>query len=285
MKLNGILKEYHRKLLHLYPPREVQAIISLILETYLKIKPFELTFHRNDLLHDAERTLLLNMLADLETGKPIQYIIGETLFYNVTIMVNEHVLIPRQETEELVDWIIKDYKYEKKTIRIMDIGTGSGCIAIALAKNIPQSKVLAIDISAEALLVAKNNAEINEVEINVKRMNILECKQMSEEYDVLVSNPPYITQSEKVMMHQNVRNYEPASALFVSDKHPLIYYEAICNFAQQHLKKKGILYLEINERFGKNIVQLLKKASFTNVTLRKDLNGKDRMIKAVRSDE
>lgn len=281
MKLNDIIKEYHRKLLHIYPPQEIQSIVGLVLETYLKISRAEITLRKYDEIHEALQAALLDILIDLETGRPVQYIIGETTFYGQHIMVTNDVLIPRQETEELVHWIVNDNRRNSVMKHFLDIGTGSGCIAIALAHEIKYATVSACDVSAKALDVATKNAQHTSKDIRFFKMNILKPPLLPDFFDVIVSNPPYVTQSEKKVMHRNIVEHEPQSALFVPDKDPLLYYRAIAGFAQKHLNANGTLYLEINERFGKEVAQLLKKTSFLNIELRKDINGKDRMIKAV----
>lgn len=221
---------------------------------------------------------ILTILSELKSYKPIQYILKETTFFNLPFIVNSNVLIPRPETEELVDWIIQENK--NKSIRILDIGTGSGCIAISLAKNLPDSIIFACDISVEALNQAQKNSELNSVDINIMQLDILDSNvQLNEKFDVIVSNPPYITEKEKVLMHKNVLDYEPEQALFVPNENPLVFYEAIINFGLTHLKPKGSIYLEINEAYGKETALLLKKDHFTNTTLKKDINEKDRMLK------
>lgn len=284
MKLNDIIKEYHRKLFHLYPPQEIQSIVNLVLETYLKIPRAEITLRKYDEIHEALQSALLDILVDLETGRPVQYIIGETTFYGRNIIVTNDVLIPRQETEELVHWIIKDNIECTVKKRILDVGTGSGCIAIALAHNIKNAEVSGCDVSMKSLDVAMKNAQLSNTDLRFFKMNILKPPLVPDFFDIIVSNPPYVTQSEKKIMHRNVIDHEPASALFVPDKDPLLYYRAIAAFAQKHLNIQGALYLEINERFGKEVAMLLKKASFSNIEVRKDINGKDRMIKAIYQD-
>lgn len=266
--------------MRLYPPQEIQSIISLVLDTYLKIPPVEIPLRKNEELHEALKSALLDILSELETGKPVQYIIGETEFYDLKFKVNQEVLIPRQETEELVDWIVNDFKNKSGKTSVLDIGTGSGCIAIALAVNLENAVVTGLDNSKNALNISSQNAEFNQVDLAFIKMNILNFNPLPDYFDIIVSNPPYVTYSEKKKMHKNILDFEPKSALFVTDKDPLLFYHAIAGFSQKHLKKSGTLYLEINEHHGDKTVQLLKKASFSNVTLKKDINGKDRMIRA-----
>ncbi len=281
MRLNNIIKEYHRKLLSLYPPQEIQSIIGLVMKTYMKISNAEIALKKYDEVHDALQSLLMDILKELETGKPVQYVIGDTSFYDVNIRVNPDVLIPRQETEELVQWIVTDNMQACKKMDILDIGTGSGCIAIALAIELKEARISACDIFRKALDLAKENAKRNNVQIHFFQMNILRQNLLPDHFDIIVSNPPYIPNSEKKSMHRNVLEHEPVSALFVPDKEPLLFYEAIADFSLNHLSKNGKLYLEIHEKFGNEVVHLLKKASFSNIQLRKDINGKNRMVKAV----
>jgi release factor glutamine methyltransferase len=285
MRLNNIIKEYHRKLLSLYPPQEIQSIIGLVMETYLKISKVEISLKRHDEVHEALQSVLMDILKELETGKPVQYIIGDTSFYDMNISVNPDVLIPRQETEELVQWIVTDARHVSEKFRILDIGTGSGCIAIALANELKDARISACDIFRKALDLAKENAKRNDVQVNFFKMNVLKQNLLPDQFDIIVSNPPYIPNSEKMRMHRNVLEHEPISALFVPDKEPLLFYEAIAGFSLNHLSQNGTLYLEIHEKYGKEVVHLLKKASFSNIQLKKDINGKDRMVKAVWSYE
>lgn len=218
------------------------------------------------------------IIEKLRKNYPIQYIIGEVEFCGLKFSVNENVLIPRTETAELVSWILQD----KKPNTILDIGTGSGCIAISLAKQLNSAEVFAFDISSAALEVATENAIKNNVKnIHFKKTNILEPYFDEEKYDLIVSNPPYITQSEKRDMQKQVIDFEPHIALFVEDFEPLIFYEKIAIFAQNHLQKNGALFFEINRLFGKQIINLLQNLNFSEIELRKDSFGNDRMIKAI----
>lgn len=225
----------------------------------------------------------LQVLHRLKTGEPLQYVIGDTVFYGLTFKVSSAVLIPRPETEELVDWIIQRCTSDQFTPpgngSILDIGTGSGCIAISLKKHLPNFSVSAIDVSKSALAVARGNALLNDAEVNFIHADILDYKS-TEKYDVIVSNPPYITRQEQQAMHKNVLENEPHLALFVSDERPLIFYEAIAEFALGNLNENGLLCFEINEHLGKQTVEMLVDKSFVNITLRKDMQGKDRMILA-----
>ena len=226
--------------------------------------------------------VLTGVIDELCAGKPIQYILEEAWFYKLCFKVNENVLIPRDETEELVDLIIKN---ERKTglskKGILDVGTGSGCIAIALKKNLSSYEVSAMDFSAAALSVAKENAKVHHLEIKFILADILKY-QSDEQYDIIVSNPPYVKNDESPDMHQNVLAYEPHSALFVPDHDPLIFYRAIAAFAQNALTPGGRIYFEINEFLGSEMIKLMENAGFKEVQLIKDLQQKDRMLACVR---
>jgi len=218
----------------------------------------------------------------LKEYKPIQYILGETEFFGLNFSVNQSVLIPRPETEELVELILKNHSGEN--LKILDIGTGSGCIAISLAKNMPSAKVYAIDISEDALSVAKENATRNQVEIQFFQQDILAelpDNIFNEKLDIIVSNPPYITPIEKYSIHDNVLKYEPHTALFVPQNNPLLFYERIADIGHSLLNKSGFLYFEINALYGKEICQMLQTKGYSNIKLYQDISGKNRMIEAI----
>ncbi|MDR2223709.1 MAG: peptide chain release factor N(5)-glutamine methyltransferase [Flavobacteriaceae bacterium] len=221
------------------------------------------------------------VLKALEEQKPIQYIFGQAHFYGLTFEVNEFTLIPRRETEELVEWIINSVN-PSRPISILDIGTGSGCIGISLANELPLAKVTLVDVSPEALEVAKRNAKRNGVEVDLILSNILETEKLKSTYDIIVSNPPYVRQLEKVEIKKNVLDYEPHLALFVEDSDPLIFYRKIAQLADCNLSKGGMLFYEINQYLGAETVELFESLSFEQIELRKDMMGNDRMIKAVK---
>jgi release factor glutamine methyltransferase len=227
---------------------------------------------------------LSNILTRLQTGEPVQYILGHTEFYGLIFKVNPSVLIPRPETEELVEWVLnsKVKNQKSKVTTILDIGTGSGCIAISLKKNLPEAKVSAIDISTDALQTAKQNAELNEVDVNFIHQDILNINPEIEipNSEIIISNPPYVTLHAKTRMHTNVTDFEPHTALFVPENDPLIFYKAIADFAIENLIPNGLLFFEINENLGKKTVAMLESKGFKNVELRTDMSGRDRMIKA-----
>ena len=219
-----------------------------------------------------------NIIAELQLQKPIQYILGETEFFGLPFEVNSAVLIPRPETEELVDWILKNNSNSSNQLRILDIGTGSGCIPITLAKNLKNAKVSAIDVSTEALKIAEMNAEKNAVEVKFIEMDILKAEKLSETYDIIVSNPPYVRELEKQEMQKNVLDYEPHIALFVEDEDALLFYLKITQLASESLSEGGQLYFEINQYLGQRMVDLLNDYKFRDIELRKDIYENDRMI-------
>ncbi|WP_394758076.1 peptide chain release factor N(5)-glutamine methyltransferase, partial [Flavobacterium sp.] len=206
-----------------------------------------------------------------------------TEFFSLPFYVNENTLIPRPETEELVDWILSNNRINESTnqIKILDIGTGSGCIAISLAKNLPNANVHAIDVSEKALATAKKNAERNNVTITFIEKNILETEDLLNTFDIIVSNPPYVRNLEKKEIHKNVLEYEPHLALFVEDNDALLFYRKIAELATKNLSENGQLYFEINQYLGKEMVELLEKYNFKNIELKKDIYGNDRMIRCV----
>ncbi len=210
---------------------------------------------------------------------------GETEFYGLPFYVNENTLIPRPETEELVEWIIKDCyvpRNDARTIRILDIGTGSGCIAISLAKNIPNAEVFALDVSEKTLTIAKKNAVRNGVNVTFLHQSVLEIEDLGQQFDIIVSNPPYVRHLEKAEINKNVLEYEPHLALFVEDNDALLFYRKITELAQKNLPENGQLYFEINQYLGKEMLELLEKYHFKNIELRKDIYGNDRMIKSMK---
>ena len=278
----------------LYDAQEIESFFYLILECFHNKKRIDLAL---DPIMDMDAMQLLrweSVLSELKKEKPIQYILGETEFYGLPFLVNENTLIPRPETEELVEWIIKSTKYEIQStkLRILDIGTGSGCIAISLAKNFPNAEVSAIDVSEKALATAKKNAEINKVEVDFINVDILKINDLVElptsnfqlptQFDIIVSNPPYVRNLEKAEIKSNVLEYEPHLALFVEDTDALLFYRKIAQLAQQNLSENGKLFFEINQYLGKETVELLEDLGFKNIELKKDIYGNDRMIRSTR---
>ena len=268
------------ELKNIYPLQEIESFYKIILK-HFGINQIDIALNPSIELNANELLFFNNALNQLKKEIPIQYILGETKFFGLTFKVDKNVLIPRPETEELVQWILDDCKnHQNKPLKILDIGTGSGCIAIALAKNLPQAKVVAFDISEGALKVAQENADLNQVKINFEKLNILETTDLKQTFDIIVSNPPYVKLQEKYLMKKNVLANEPEIALFVDDENPLLFYDKIALLAKNHLTKNGQLYFEINQYLGDEMIKLLKKYHFKNIELKKDFYEVDRMIKA-----
>jgi release factor glutamine methyltransferase len=280
MKIKEYKTKFIAELLPFYDEMEVESFFYLILENQRQLRRIDLALNI-DLLFSKEEIQIWNVILDkLKLEIPIQYILGTTHFYGLEFKVNENVLIPRPETEELVEWIISSAVNMPnfKNIKILDIGTGSGCIAISLAKNIPNAEVFAIDISDKALATAKENADLNKVNVAFTQRNILETKDLEQQFDIIVSNPPYVRNLEKAEIKPNVLANEPHLALFVEDNDALIFYRKIAELATKNLSPEGKLFFEINQYLGKETVELLEKMHFKNSELRKDIYGNDRMI-------
>ena len=274
-KVSNILSYFRQELSAVADEREITSWYYISMEYLLVYNRSDCIINSNQVLNKSQLSKIKQIVAELKTHKPIQYIFGKTEFYGLKIKVNEHTLIPRPETEQLVDWILKE-----NFVTALDIGTGSGCIPIALAKN-TDAKVLAIDVSEDALLIAEENAKNNEVEIDFIHQDILQTNSL-QKVDLIVSNPPYVLESEKEKMQENVLDYEPELALFVEDKNPLIFYKKIASLAFNFLNENGKLFFEINAKFGKEIIEILADIGFVNIELKKDMNDKDRMIKAIK---
>jgi release factor glutamine methyltransferase len=282
MKIKEYRTQFIQKLTLIYGADEAESIFYLIFEAKQQLKRVDLALNP-DLTFSNEEIQIWNLILEqLKKEVPIQYLLGKTSFYGLEFEVNENVLIPRPETEELVDWVIKaqNPKPKAQSQKILDIGTGSGCIAISLAKNIPNVVVFAIDISEKALTTAKKNTETNGVTITFLQKNILETEDLNQLFDIIVSNPPYVRELEKIEIKKNVLDFEPHLALFVSDNDALIFYKKIAELAQKNLSQNGKLFFEINQYLGKEMIELLEKMNFKNIELRKDIYGNDRMIKA-----
>ena len=280
MKIKEYKVNFVEALLPFYDEMEADSFFYLLLENKHQLRRIDLAL---DVDIEFSETDISNWNAILEKLKiqiPIQYIIGTTHFYGLEFIVDENVLIPRPETEELVDWIVKlnSKLSKKKNLKILDIGTGSGCIAVSLAKNIPNSEVFAIDVSEKALAIAKKNAILNKVLVTFLHKNILETKNLSRKFDIIVSNPPYVRNLEKAEIKPNVLDNEPHLALFVPDNDPLIFYKKIAELAAANLNPNGQLFFEINQYLGKETQELLEYIGLKNIELRKDIYGNDRMI-------
>ena len=280
-KVGDVRQYYKAKLLENYDEREAEALLFLLIAEYTGISKLMIVTDPGLTLTESELLKVHFAVKDLNNHKPVQYIIGKTEFYGLTITVDKDVLIPRPETEELVELVIKENQH-RKNLRILDIGTGSGCIAIAIKKYLPECEVVAIDISNPALQLAKINAKLNKQSIEFKPFDILADSNWSRLgfFDVIVSNPPYVRKSERSLMKRNVIDYEPEIALYVEDQDPLIFYKAIFEFGAIHLKKNGRLYCEINQYLGEEVLTLFNNEVFNEIGLVKDINGHNRIIKA-----
>jgi release factor glutamine methyltransferase len=282
--VQDVFSAYRDGLKDLYSFDETVAITLLaVSETTMFSKATIKAFPEKRIL-TGQSDHLCDILNQLKTGKPIQYILGHTEFYGLIFEVNSSVLIPRPETEELVEWAISSVSGEQWAVgSILDIGTGSGCIAISLKKHLTGFKVSAIDISDDALKTAKENARLNNVDVTFFNADILNIKSEIEisKSEIIISNPPYVTLHDKTQMHQNVTDFEPHTALFVPEDDPLIFYKAIADFAIKNLSPGGLLFFEINESYGDEIVKLLAAKGFKNIELKKDMSGRDRMIKCM----
>jgi len=268
-----------------YPESEIDSFVHILFKHYLNMTSFEIhLLQESDMPNEIEQHIL-KAIDELAKYRPIQYILGKTEFYELQFELTPDVLIPRPETEELVDWIVCEYENQisNTSLSIIDIGTGSGCIAVSLKANFPNSDVWAVDVSEPALSVAMRNAAKNNVEINFIQRDVLKDDLTClgcESFDIIVSNPPYVTSSEKSQMQPNVLEYEPHNALFTPDDDPLIFFKRIAAFGIKNLKDSGMIFFEINEAYHKEVADILKQHGLSDISLRKDINGKWRMISA-----
>nr|WP_297788168.1 peptide chain release factor N(5)-glutamine methyltransferase [uncultured Allomuricauda sp.] len=290
MLLKEIKDIFQKELGEIYPKEEIDSFFYSCIEHYLKLERFILAIQPGITLTKEEEQPLFEALSEMKLEKPLQYILGTAHFMDLELQVNENVLIPRPETEELVQWILLDAERSRSVIstslndrspHILDIGTGSGCIAITLAKHLPHAKVFATDVSEGALNVARKNAASNGVDITFFHEDILNT-ELELNFDIIVSNPPYVRELEKSEIQKNVKDFEPETALFVPDEDPLMFYRAIIAFAENHLSKKGKLYFEINQYLGEETKALFDARNFSEIELRKDMFGNDRMLKAIK---
>jgi release factor glutamine methyltransferase len=279
-----LIKDYKTKFLQelsfLNDVQEAESFFYILLEKNHQLSRVDLALQPNLIFTTDDLQAWNLILNQLKQEIPIQYIVGITSFYGLDFLVTKDVLIPRPETEELVEWILEDTATNTENLDVLDVGTGSGCIAISLAKNNSKMAVEAIDISNEALTIAQKNADLNQVTIDFKLNNILELNDLDKKYDIIVSNPPYVRNKEKEQMKNNVLKYEPHLALFVANENPLVFYEKIATLATNGLKENGKLYFEINQYLAQEMTSLLNKIGFKNIELKKDLFGNNRMMKA-----
>ena len=266
----------------IYADGEASEITDRVMERLTGSMKAERMLYKNEAITAQEETLLNQYAERLLKHEPVQYILNECWFYGLKFYVDKNVLIPRPETEELVDWIIRNLKFPFKELKILDIGTGSGCIPIALKRKLRKAEVWACDISEEALNVAKQNSSTLQADINFIQLDFLNEIENSQlpSFDIIISNPPYVPEKDKESMNKNVLEFEPHTALFVKDNNPLVFYEAIADFAKTHLTKDGTVYCEIHESLGKETAELFKQKGFAT-ELKKDMQGKERMIKII----
>ena len=301
-----ILKEFRniftKKLSLVFPETEIDSFFFLLIKEKFDLQRIDIALQSDFEIPPKDLPFLESITKRLQNQEPIQYILGKTEFYGLPFYVDKNTLIPRPETEELVDWIIDDEREKRaksqepttNQLKILDIGTGTGCIAISLAKNLSNAKVFAIDISENALNIARQNAELNKVDITLFQTDILNTNSLDDvvstffdekietiKFDIIISNPPYVRELEKVEINNNVLENEPHLALFVDDKNPLVFYTKITELAKNSLKEEGSLYFEINQYLGKEMAKMLKQKEFNSIQLRKDLFGNDRMIKSI----
>jgi len=292
MTIKQYRAHFNKSIKHLYPTSEIDSFFFLILEEYIGFKRIDIVLKSDFYIDQKSLNLMQIATKQLEQEIPIQYIIGKTEFFGLPFHVNKEVLIPRPETEELVEQVLKKVSLIKtcnssknetikeKQLKVLDIGTGSGCIAISLKKQLPSSEVSALDVSNKALRVAKKNAFLNNVDINFVHQDILKTNDLDKLYDVIISNPPYVRELEKKEIKNNVLNNEPHLALFVDNKNPLLFYNKIAELAKKFLIKNGQLHFEINQYLGKETIKLLAEKGFKNIQLKKDIFGNDRIITA-----
>lgn len=288
MTLNEARTVLTKELKNVYEIDELRNIIELVIEHITNMSRAEQVKNKVPYLTCTQLEDLDQITERLKKNEPVQYVLGEAWFAGMKFKVNKNVLIPRPETEELVDWVVKEINVQHSIFNaqcsIIDIGTGSGCIPITLKKKLPQATISAIDVCSEALFTATENAIQLNADVDFLLLDFLDEEKWKEleQYDIIVSNPPYVKQSEKNAMHERVKEFEPHLALFVPDNDALLFYKKLSGFAVKHLKAGGILFVEINEALGEQVVNWFQAAGFANIELRKDMQGKDRMIKATR---
>ncbi len=275
------IERIQKELAGLYPDTEISSFTSLLIGFITGFSRTEIIVNKYTIFSDEQRDLLNSFIEKLKFYTPIQYVLGDCEFMGLQFKVNPSVLIPRPETEELVEWVLESQN-NTNSVSILDIGTGSGCIAISLKCKLPKAFVTAYDVSNDALETARKNAAINNVSVEFQQQDILRPDFQNGAWDMIVSNPPYIPEEEKVEIQPNVLDFEPHLALFVPNIDPLLFYRKIIDFAAVHLKTSGQLFFEIHRDRGQEVVQLLTEACFAEIELRKDLSGNDRMIKAIK---
>ncbi len=284
-KISDVISFYHQHLAGIYDKDEIDEMAFLIFEKVLGYDRSEFHKRKGEHLNQSDLLIVYDIGKALQTHKPIQYILEEAWFYGMKFFVNEHVLIPRPETEELVELVLNEIKRELgRPLNVLDIGTGSGCIPVSIKKNAQAVEIYAIDISKEALDVAKKNAETLDTTINLAEVDILTTDNIDNiKFDYIISNPPYITLNESGDMNENVVDFEPHLALFVADNDPLVFYKSITEFASKNLNEEGKLFFEINQKYGRLVKQLMESKGFESVEIYKDINGNERIVWGVKS--
>lgn len=278
MKIKNYKTIFINQVAPFFDETEAESFFYIILENWHHLKRIDLALQPDLEMSDIDLQKWNDIVIELKTQKPIQYILGETFFYDLRFQVDENTLIPRPETEELVALILASNKETNKKIKVLDIGTGSGCIAISLAKNLPNAHLFALDVSEKAIEIAQKNAKYNDVSITFLHQNILETVNLNKQFDIIVSNPPYVRNLEKSEINKNVLDYEPHLALFVEDNDALLFYKKIAQLAKKNLNQNGQLFFEINQYLAKETVELIKDLGFKNIKLHQDIYGNDRMI-------
>ncbi len=279
-ELGSAVAYFKNELASFYDKSELESMLYILFQHYFGVSKTDVVINKDRKLSESDLLLVIYAVKDLKKYKPLAYIIGEWEFFGFSFFVNKHVLIPRPETEELVQLIINDYDNHPPN-NILDIGSGSGCIALSLKHHFKNTTVTAWDVSEEALKVIGKNAKNLQLAIELQKVDALSNPDVNVKYDVIVSNPPYIMNKEQTQMHSNVLDYEPHLALFVPNENPLLFYDKIADIAVKHLTKNGSLYVEINEQFGEDVALLFNKKGFNKVEIIKDINGKNRMVRAV----
>tara|TARA_B100000427_G_scaffold261284_1_gene225791 strand:- start:132 stop:989 length:858 start_codon:yes stop_codon:yes gene_type:complete len=280
------VRNYYRKTLKdYYSKNEIDFYFKILINSFFNWDSTLIALNPKKQLTILESSKLIKTINNLKKFKPIQYITGESFFMGLKFKVNKNVLIPRQETEELVEWIINDNRDFQNKINVIDIGTGSGCIAISLSKKKRNFNLTAIDNSDKSLLVAKENARLNKVKINFINNDILKPLNDKTIYDIIISNPPYVADSEIKNIEDKVLKFEPYNAIFVDKKNPLIFYKAIIDFSLSNLKKEGKIYFEINPIFYNSLLTLIESYNKFNLVVKKDITNKNRMIRLMRKNE
>lgn len=279
--IHSVINYFEEKLSETFSSREIKLIARSFISKRLGWKASDFISRKEEKVSESDLLFFREKIKQLLSGVPFQYVLGETFFYNILLKTDKRALIPRPETEELVDWIVNEHK-DQKDLKILDIGTGSGCIPLAIKSVMPKFQVTGVDVDSEALSLAKENAISLNLEVDFIQHDILSSEDLDREWDMIVSNPPYIPLKEKSQMAKHVIEYEPELALFTTNENPLVFYEKIADFAALKLSKDGWLYFEIHESNADKVVQLLENRNFQSITVKKDLQGKDRMIRCKR---